>query len=87
MKRLVVIIAALVLTGCAHKAVQVRTVEVPVIRVTKCLAEQDIPSRPSDLGKRSTSNARILADLLLAKVRQWEAYGDKADAVLKGCAG
>lgn len=84
------LIAVALLTGCAtakEPGVEVRTVETVVTRVEHCVAEKDIPKRPSALPRRSTNDARVLADILLAKVRQWELFGDRADAVLKGCAG
>lgn len=82
--------AAIILAGCAHKqapGVEIRTVETVVTRVDKCVAAGDIPKRPGALPRRPSSDARVLADILLAKVRSWELYGDKADAVLTGCAG
>lgn len=83
------IVAAVLVAGCStpEPGIEIRTVETVVTRVEKCVATTDIPKRPADLGKRPTSDARMLADLLLAKVRSWELYGDKADAVLTGCAG
>jgi hypothetical protein len=87
--RLSPVFALVLLAGCATPktpGIEVRTVETVVTRVEKCIAEADIPSRPRALPKRPSKDARVLADLLLAKVRSWELYGDKVDPVLKGCA-
>lgn len=86
MKRIVVL--ALLLAGCAHKqpGIEVNTVEVPVIRVEKCLAAGDIPKRPADLPKRPANISSAL-DVAVAKVLEWMSYGAKADAVMRGCAG
>lgn len=86
MKR-VALVPVLLLAACAHSepAVDVRTVEVPVIRVDKCVATKDIPARPAPLPKRPKSISAAV-DLLLAKVRSWELWGDKVDPLLRGCA-
>jgi hypothetical protein len=83
-----IVILTLLAAGCAHKepAMQVRTVEVPVLRVEKCVAAGDVPRRPAALPKRPKSISAAL-DLAVAKVLEWQSYGDRADAVLKGCAG
>ena len=79
---------ALLLAGCAHKepGVDVRTVEVPVLRVEKCVAGKDIPKVPAALPKRPKNVSNAL-DLAVAKVLEYQRYAAKADAVLKGCAG
>lgn len=82
------LILILLLAGCSSTkpAVEVRTVEVPVIRVEKCVETAKVPRKPGALGKRPTV-IRAAVDTLLAKVREWELYGDRADVVLRGCAG
>ena len=80
---------ALLLAGCAGKsepAVEIRTVEVPVLRVEKCVAEKDIPRVPGALPKRPTNVSSAL-DLAVAKVLEFQKYAAKADAVMRGCAG
>lgn len=77
----------LLLAGCAtaEPAVRVETVEVPVIRVEKCVAKADVPELPAALPPRPSYLPAAL-DLALAKVLEWVSYGEKADAVLQGCA-
>lgn len=89
MKKLSIIVA-ISLAGCGtpkQPGIEIRTVETVVTRVEKCIDPTDVPKKPAALPRRPSSDARVLADLLLSKVRQWENYGDKADPVLKGCAG
>lgn len=76
------------LAGCATTApaVRVETIEVPVIRVEKCVAASDVPTRPSALPPRP-NDIRAALDLAVAKVLEWTSYGEKADPVLRGCAG
>ncbi len=85
MKRLIVL--CLALAGCASvpPAVEVRTVKVPVIRVEHCLTPGDVPKRPGSLPKRPASISAAL-DVAVAHILAWQSYGEKADAVLKGCA-
>ena len=86
MKRIVIL--PLLLAGCAHKvqpAIEVRTVEVPVIRVEKCIALADIPKVPADLPKRPPGISAAL-DIAVAKVLELQTYVSKADPLLKGCA-
>lgn len=82
-----VLLGSAVLAGCAspQPGVEVRTVEVPVIRVERCIAESDIPRRPSNLPKRPSSISAAL-DLAYAKVLEWQSYGARADGALRGCA-
>lgn len=82
-----IIVLALLLGGCAHKepAIEVRTVEVPVVRVEHCIAAKDIPARPSPLPKRPKHISSAL-DIAVAKILELQSYAEKADALLKGCA-
>lgn len=82
-------LGVVLLAGCStpERGVEIRTVETVVTRVEKCVAPADIPKRPAALPRRPSNDARVLADILLGKVRAWELFGDKADAVLKGCSG
>lgn len=86
MKRIVLL--CLCLAGCATKppAVEVRTVEVPVLRIEKCVAEKDIPRKPGPLPKRPKTISSAL-DVAVAKILEMQTYADKADALLRGCAG
>lgn len=86
MKRTLILSA--LLAGCAHDqaGIDVRTVEVPVIRVERCIAAGDIPVPPADLPTRP-ANISAALDLAVAKVFEWQTYGAKAGAVLRGCAG
>ena len=89
LRKMQIAIAAALLAGCAGKAppaVEVRTVEVPVVRVEKCIAKRDIPTKPGPLPKRPKAISQAL-DVAVAKVLEWQSYGDRADAVMKGCAG
>lgn len=85
MKRIILI--ALALAGCSTKppAVEVRTVEVPVIRVEQCVARKDIPTKPGALPKRPKGISAAL-DIAVAKVLELQTYADKADALIRGCA-
>lgn len=76
------------LAGCATKppAVDIRTVQVPVIRVEKCIAPGDVPKRPGPLPKRPATISAAL-DIAVAKVLEMTSYAEKADALLRGCAG
>ncbi len=87
MKRVVLI--ALAVSGCATRppAVEVRTVEVPVIRAEKCVAEKDIPKRPAGLPSPRPKNITSALDVAVAKVLELTSYAEKADALLRGCAG
>lgn len=88
MKIAIAAMGVVLLAGCATKqpAIQVRTVEVPVIRVEKCVREADLPVRPGRLATPRPKNASRALDLAVAKVMAWERYGGEASALLKGCA-
>ncbi len=76
----------ILLSACASKpAIEVRTVRVEVPVPVACVAAADVPERPGPLPPRP-EDARQALDLAVAKVLEWIGYGEKADAVLRGCA-
>lgn len=83
----ILFLALVLLAGCNSRkpVIDVQTVEVPVLRVERCLDKKDIPARPGPLPKRPSS-VSVAVDILLGKVRNWELYGDKADASMQACA-
>lgn len=87
MKKLFPLPMILCAAACSHTqpAVEVRTVEVPVIRVEHCLAAADVPRKPSALPKRPAT-MRAALDIAFAKVLELTSYAEKADALLQGCA-
>lgn len=88
MRKILVIAAALAVTACSspEPGIDVRTVEVPVIRVTTCLQEKDIPKKPTGLPARRPKSISQALDVAVAKVLEGQNYADKADALLRGCA-
>ena len=80
-------LAALALSACAARqpAVEIRTVEVPVLRVETCFNASDLPKVPSGLPKRPSTVSSAL-DVAIAKVIELQGYAAKADALLKICA-
>ena len=88
MKRTIILCLAAALAACksAPPAVEVRTVEVPVIRVERCLAAGDMPPQPAALPKRPGTISAAL-DVAVAKVLEWQSYGARAAAAMKGCGG
>lgn len=92
MNRIVVILAALAIAGCAGREpavrVEIQRVNVPVA----CVDPADVPARPAPLAKRP-ADARSALDLALAKLI--ELMGPKLDgqggyvgqssALLGGC--
>lgn len=83
-----VLLLLVALAACAstrQPAVQIETVEVPVIRVETCVEPEIIPNRPDPLPKRPASLSSAL-DLAYAKVREWMGYGELADPIMRGCA-
>ena len=75
----------ILLSACASKpAIEVRTVRVEVPVPVACIAVADVPERPGPLPPRP-EDARQALDLAVAKVLEWQGYGEKADAVLRGC--
>lgn len=82
---LVAVGALLLSAACSHgAAVEVRTVRVEVPVPVPCVVAADIPERPGPLPPRP-ADARQALDLAVAKVLEWVGYGEKADAVLRGC--
>ncbi len=78
--------ALLLLGACATRpGIAVRTVTAPVVRVETCVAIADIPAPPAALPRRPAS-AVVALDLAVAKLLEWTSYGEKADAVMRGCA-
>jgi len=82
------ILAVLVLAGCAtpKPAIEIRTVEVPVVEQRPCPVQ--IPKRPDPLARPLPSDANELARLLAAKLDEWAGaggYGEQAEAALKRC--
>lgn len=75
----------ILLSACASKpAIEVRTVEVLKPVPVACVAAVDIPERPGPLPPRP-EDARQALDLAVAKVLEWQGYGERASAVLAGC--
>lgn len=87
-KNLVALVSVVLLAACqtAQPAVEVRTVEVPVIRVQRCIDPATIPNRPAKLQSPRPPDARRALDLAVAKVMQWERYGGEAHVLMNGCA-
>lgn len=77
---------ALLLTGCATGAVQDRIVEVKVPVAVQPIKPEQIPPLPQPLPPRPSSLSAA-ADILLAKVCQWVAYGIKVSPLLDVSAG
>jgi hypothetical protein len=91
MARSVVLLATIaLLAGCSspEPGIEVRTVEVPgPIRVTQCIDAKDIPRKPAALPRPRPKNISQALDVSVAKVLEHQSYADKADALLRGCAG
>jgi hypothetical protein len=81
MKRLL-IITALVLSGCATDATKTETVEVKVPVAVQPITPAQVPAVPAPLGPRPSSLSAA-ADLLLAKHCEFVAYALKADPLLR----
>lgn len=56
-----------------------------VDRPVACVKAADVPAQPAALPPRP-ADARQALDLALGKLIEWAGYGEKADALLKGCA-
>lgn len=87
MNYLVIGFMALALGGCATRqpAVEIRTVEVPVLRVETCFNASDLPKVPAGLPKRPSTVSSAL-DIAVAKVIELQGYAAKANALLNICA-
>jgi hypothetical protein len=79
------IIAALALAGCATPTsrIEIRAVSVPV--PVACIAAADVPQRPARLARPLPDDADALLSLALAQILRWQAFGDKADALMTAC--
>ncbi len=81
-----VLFIGLLLCGCTTRyGTKVETIEVPVLRVEKCVKKEDIPTRPDQLGELP-SNLETAMRIALAKIADWKAYGNQVDLGLQGCA-
>lgn len=87
MRFIAVGILTITLSACAtpHPAVEIRTVEVPVLRVETCFNAADLPKVPSGLPKRPSTVSSAL-DVAVAKVIELQGYAAKANALLTICA-
>jgi hypothetical protein len=81
-----VLIAFLLLTGCASGAVRDRIVEVDKPVAIHPITAAQIPAVPAPLGPRPSSLSAA-ADLLLSKHCEWVAYALRADPLLRLSAG
>jgi hypothetical protein len=86
----VVIVSALLLTGCFGKdeppRVRIEYQDRLVETVKPCPAEK--PERPAKLARPLPGTPAQLIDVLVAKLTEWAGpggYGEKADAVIDSC--
>lgn len=92
MTRAAVLIAALLVTGCAGREPAVRVETVRVLVPVACVEPADVPAQPAPLGKRP-ADARAALDIALAKLVELMGpgldgaggYVGRADALLSGC--
>lgn len=80
---------ATLLAGCSatvppRVVTEVKTVEVRVPVRVACLTAEEIPARPTRV-MRADADVRGLAAGAVAELRGWEAYYERADALLKSC--
>ena len=75
------VLAVLLLSACRTPPVEVRTVEVKVPVAVQPIDKDDVPPLPKGLPPRPKSLSAA-ADVLLAKVCEWVAYGLRADPLL-----
>lgn len=78
----------ILLAGCAHEVPGIRTqiVEKPVLVVQKCIKKEDVPVKPHTLKEAGTpTDLESALSLSLAKVTEWERYGNKTDEIFKNC--
>ena len=82
--KLAIVALALVLTGCAHERVVIKTVDVKVPVMVPCAAK--LPADPESFTGPApdifTAMQRALAELEL-----WRAWGIEARAAVTGCQG
>lgn len=79
--------AFLFLAACTPTSgIEVRTVEVPVIRTVNCLSFSDWPNEPAPLSlmERPKESARAL-DIAVATILKWESHGAKTRALASAC--
>lgn len=76
----------LALAACNHPqpGIQVQTVEVPVPQ--PCLAAEDIPPEPPQVGEQLTGNAASDLLIVAASALDLRAWGITLQAALKACA-
>lgn len=81
-----VVAAVLLLTACNHPqpGIQVQAVEVPVPQ--PCLAAEDIPPEPPQVGEQLTGNAASDLLIVAASALNLRAWGITMQAALKACA-
>ncbi|WP_299327666.1 hypothetical protein [Parasphingopyxis sp.] len=81
------IIFSLLFAGCAGTpAIQVRTVEIPVVELRHCLSTDDIPATPEPFDRGDETDARNLLALATANLREWRQYGVESQATMRRCA-
>lgn len=80
------LILALMLAGCSTPPVRDRVVEVVKPVAVQPIKPEQVPAMPAPLPPRPGSLSAA-ADVLLAKVCQWVAYGLRADPLLRVSAG
>lgn len=85
MKRLCLILAAGLLTGCTTPAVKERVAEVDKPVAVYPVKPEQIPTTPAPLPKRPSSLSAA-ADLLLSDHCAWVAFGIKAFPLLRASA-
>lgn len=85
MKR-IAIASLLLLSACNHPqpGIQVQTVEVPVPQ--PCLAAEDIPPEPPQVGEQLTGNAASDLLIVAASALELRAWGITMRAALLACA-
>lgn len=87
MKRAIICAVAALLSACASgPVIRDRVVEVQIPVAVQPIAPADVPTLPKPLPPRPTSLSAA-ADVLLAKVCEWVAYGVRADPLLKVSSG
>lgn len=87
-----IVVAALVLAGCATTpavapkvVTEIRTVEKLVPVQTPCLRADEIPPHPPKVMKPD-ADVRGLAAGAAAELRAWEIYYGRTNALLRSCA-